>query len=752
MMALVLSQLQPILQSFNHSLEHLSQQVGALVQDVAELKSRAELGAEQVGGAEVLEARDRREEEEKEQGVLGDRLEEVLAQVKDVRLQVEEQRSQLEERLHSQHAMLHYNLTTFKMDVDVKLKRNQKMLQTSLQAINTTLEELKQDRDQVQDQDQERDKDQVQDHVQVLKEPLPPSEAPPSVDTSALWEAIERLDVMVVNHTVKLDGLQEDLEVFSGDVWQLRQQTRHLEKSINQTARTSQVQFMETGLEVEAAREVVLQRVDKLMSNVSRFEQWLRKTDSDVDYLYNRFYGLNCGCAELTATVARLEAGVANVTELANENRLALDSDADVEEWNRTDDWEPLVRTLQKEVQQVAASLSSASTRTEVLESGLDQLNVSLQLGLAEVTVLKGAEPRINRLSALFNVLLKDASRHSQVLELLLGEDVLDFLDLPVEEQEEHSVPALLEQLRRHSLSIEALQGGRQPEGLEEVPAADQPDSSHLLLDHWSPDIARIRGRASARERQLRHHPAPGPLEHGVDGSDLWKLEKRVEELQLKFLRLEEKQANASAGGGEDTPAGLQAEVMWLKKGLEDHLRVFKNVFRNADVLVGSEATLELDKLWQLVKRKEKKMRGEGGRAKHRSKRDSSDGFVLLLATPPQKAVSGVFTLKASADQHQRGSTFTAPVGGTYLFALSLDLRPGPAHLVVLRKREGSESGSGQIVSHLHRQVVTEAGPVTKTALVRLKEGEELRVELNGGAWVESEDNLLAVLLLQRAT
>lgn len=114
--------------------------------------------------------------------------------------------------------------------------------------------------------------------------------------------------------------------------------------------------------------------------------------------------------------------------------------------------------------------------------------------------------------------------------------------------------------------------------------------------------------------------------------------------------------------------------------------------------------------------------------------------------------MSGVFALKASADQDQHGSTFTAPVGGTYLFALSLDLRPGPAHLVVLRKREGSGSGSGQIVSHLHRQVVTEAGPVTKTALVRLKEGEELRVELNGGAWVESEDNLLSVLLLQRAT
>lgn len=64
--------------------------------------------------------------------------------------------------------------------------------QTSLQAVNATLEELKLDRDQVQDE------------VQVLKEPLPPSPASPAVDTSALWEAIERLDAMVVNHTVKV--------------------------------------------------------------------------------------------------------------------------------------------------------------------------------------------------------------------------------------------------------------------------------------------------------------------------------------------------------------------------------------------------------------------------------------------------------------------------------------------------------------------------------------------------------------------
>lgn len=117
MMALVMSQLQPVLQAFNHSLEHLSHQVGTLVKDVAELKHRAELGAE-------LEARVRGEGE-----VLSDGLKKVLTQVRDVQLQVDQQRSHLEERLHSQHAMLHYNLTTFKTDVDMKIKRQQKMLQ-----------------------------------------------------------------------------------------------------------------------------------------------------------------------------------------------------------------------------------------------------------------------------------------------------------------------------------------------------------------------------------------------------------------------------------------------------------------------------------------------------------------------------------------------------------------------------------------------------------------------------------------------
>lgn len=126
MMALVMSQLQPILQGFNHSLEHLSRQVGDLARDVAQLKSsqrEAELQEEPPEEPELDEA-----------VVEHDKLDEVFQHIREVQRQMESQRTDMEDRLHSLHAMLHYNFTSFKTDIDMKLKRHQKILQVSEQA------------------------------------------------------------------------------------------------------------------------------------------------------------------------------------------------------------------------------------------------------------------------------------------------------------------------------------------------------------------------------------------------------------------------------------------------------------------------------------------------------------------------------------------------------------------------------------------------------------------------------------------
>lgn len=123
MMALVMSQLQPVLEGFNRSLEHLNRQVGDLARDVAQLKS-SQLGA--VSQARPLDAPEFDEAAEER---LDAKLDEVSQHVREVRGQMESQRTDMENRLHSQYAMLHYNLTSFKTDIDMKLKRHQKMLQ-----------------------------------------------------------------------------------------------------------------------------------------------------------------------------------------------------------------------------------------------------------------------------------------------------------------------------------------------------------------------------------------------------------------------------------------------------------------------------------------------------------------------------------------------------------------------------------------------------------------------------------------------
>ncbi|XP_051232746.1 multimerin-2a [Dicentrarchus labrax] len=766
MMALVMSQLQPVLEGFNRSLDHLSRQVGELARDVAQLKSsqlEAELQAGPQDGPELNEAVEER---------LDAKLNDVFQNIREVQRQMESQRTDMENRLHYQHVMLHYNLTSFKTDIDMKLKRNQKMLQVSLQAMNTTLAELKLDQDQLIE-------DELEDHLATPSPPLPHPLQPS--DNSALWEAIKRLDNMVVNNTVKVDGLMEDMEVTSGNVYQLRWDLKGLAKQINQTARTSQIQFMETGLEVEAARETVLQRVDELAGNLSRQATDLQDMGTDVDYLYDVIYKHNssgdCNCKGLKATVARLERGVANVTELANENRLALEENSEGVAGDGASDWEPLVGVLQHGLQEVKEYQASEQTRTRTLEDSLAQLSSLVKVSRAEVYGLKEADQKqvekMEHLSSFFNSLLKDVIRHSNVLELLLGEEVLEFLDWQVQDQEGHSIPALKEQLRQHDLSITTLLGDR-PGGREEVPSADQPSSSHLLHDDWLPgSMKRNSGGVPARERQILHQTEGRRLEHKGDGSDLWNLEKTVEELGLKVLRLEEKACNTSTAREappSDVEAKLQKEVMWLKRGLEEHLRVFKNVFSNADVLAGSDATLELDKLWQLVKNKEgkkEKKRGGGGGGggregsgrggNHRSRRDSgvlpvpsglSEESLLLVARSPLSVSNGAIVLAASLNRGQFYSdtgTFTAPVNGVYLFVLTLNLRPGPAHVALRR-------GSGGTLVSLYQQKVTKAGSVTSVGLLPLSEGEEVRLELKGGARAESENNVFTVLLLHRTT
>ncbi|CAL1577743.1 unnamed protein product [Knipowitschia caucasica] len=561
MMALVMSQLQPVLEAFNRSLVHMQSQLGALTLEVAELRSPL---PPKLQDSSLI--RDDSDDE--------DKLEPVYQELRMTQDQLHQQQHLLE----SHHTLLLGNLTRLKTHLDVKVE-----------SLNHSLSQLKLD----------------------MKQPA--SELAQGSEASALWRAVERLDNQVVNNSVKVLTLREDVEAVSGSVQQFHRLYKEQDKRINATSRRSQVQFMETGLEVEAAKVVVLQRVEELAGNMSVQGKKLLELDVDVDYLFDVLYKRNSStgdnsCSDLRTAITHLQSGLSNVTELANENRLALEEGEDQGAPWGDGDWQPAVEALQQGLQQVKLSWALEENRTRGVEHSLADLNWSLQQWQAEVTHLQQTEAQRTQdnmnLRGSFNSLLTDGMRLSDVLELLLGEEILEFLDWPILDQEAHSIPALKERLRLHeeqlnvhNQSIAHLTKHRTDP--KEVPAADQP-SSHLQPDWLSGDHS-SGGKGMVREYQRLHGPQLR------DGSDLWKLEQAVEELQRRVASIEEQQ-NSS----RQRDPRLQDEVMWLKRGLEEHLRVFKNIFSNTEKLTASKQPLELDKVFELVKNRQRRKGGSG--------------------------------------------------------------------------------------------------------------------------------------------
>lgn len=106
--------------------------------------------------------------------------------------------------------------------------------------------------------------------------------------------------------------------------------------------------------------------------------------------------------------------------------------------------------------------------RTQTLDSSLTQFSTSLNLLTTEVSDLKESNRKLadnmQRWSGSFTSLLKDVVRHSDALGLLLGEEVPEFLEWPVQDHKVFSIPALKEQLgllqeqlRGHNRSISSL-------------------------------------------------------------------------------------------------------------------------------------------------------------------------------------------------------------------------------------------------------------------------------------------------------
>lgn len=426
---------------------------------------------------------------------------------------------------------------------------------------------------------------------------------------SRVWEAITRLDERAHKNSAQLSSLPDTSEDTASALQTLQEDLLILGQKVEEVKKDSEVHFAETGLEVEAVRVRVLHSISEFKANVSAQEGQLREIELDLNNIFHQLLRNDspiaaqaCNCASIADSLVRLEMEVANVTRLAKKNRLAFE-DAEMERSQTR--WMTEVEDLHQGLLNMKESLAFEQGRSRSINNNISQLKASLLDSQKEIRSLKEKDEakstEIQGLTATFSSLLSDAVRHSEVLEVLLGEEVLEFTTWSHHQQKELGIPNLLQKMlsmqykiENHDRSLASLRKKRPEEG-------EMHSDDPVAYSDWT----------STKNQVGYLTPDPSTGEEEDDDysvSDFWSLGKEVEELAGRINLLEERCGNCTV-----TPGGsvmeLQVDIASLRHTLEDHLRTFGKLFSHTEELTSSGRSLNLDEVWKLVRRKERNNR-----------------------------------------------------------------------------------------------------------------------------------------------
>ncbi|MGH0178089.1 UNVERIFIED_CONTAM: hypothetical protein FKN15_076596 [Acipenser sinensis] len=684
---------------------------------------------------------------------------------------------ELQDKLHSQQAALHYNLTAIKTETDVKVKRNQKMIQVKLQALNSSLAEVKREQERLGEElrrQRHSGREEGEEEGGVVGGQSGQGAVEPNV-----WEAIRRLERKVSENSGNVTYLVEENDFSAQNVQDLQRGFRSLESTLQETTREIRVLFMESGLTVEDSKVEVLQGMRGLAANLSTLESQLRNVSAkveefslDIDDLYG-LYPSHCNCQSLAAELAllgdELREELRNCTRVTDSNRHELE-EASHGAWRP--DLTSSVEDLIVGLQQVQRSLAFEQEKHRAL-----QLNVSLLqeagLGLQrEVSRLRDREghwnAEIQRLSSSFQSLLADAVRHAEVLEAMLGTDVLEFTSKMSSQLGELSVPALQESMREalarlqaHNSSLVSLE--RKVEGL-----LLELELGRERSERAAPPISTSEGPPSGDSRAVERRSGDLRLGDRPLDRELSALEGMLKALGAQVTSLEEQQQpcpQSCCNCTEMPSGGWSDQLQNLRQDLESHLQVFHGIFRDAEALAASNVTVDLSQLWSATRKMERRRQKgrEGGKTSQSGaavKRNTKDTWldthvpldppvvflasILKVSNQTRAAMFKRAVLNTWQCYSPETGVFTAPARGLYLFTLSLDFGPGPVLGQLMRGRV--------LVARLHQNHKKPVGPLTRVCLLELVRGEQVRLELLQGSLERGSqaDNTFGGVLLFR--
>lgn len=446
----------------------------------------------------------------------------------------------------------------------------------------------------------------------------------------SVWEAISNLDMKVLNNTMELSPLIENSKHLINIVQKLDHGLRNLSQRLEYVSHSTEVRLAQTGLEVEAARVATLKIINELESNISTQERDLREIQLDVDNIYQHLQnnelataGEICSCHEISDSLVRLKSEVANVSNFAKENRYALE---DAEAKRGLGQWTPEIEDLNQGLWDVRESLAFEQIKRKSLNDNIAQLKTSLLDSQKEIIGLKGQfvtkEAEIRYLSASFTSLLKDAIRHSEVLEVLLGDEVMEFSSWSKSQQKEFTIPVLLQKMRLMQEKVDSHENSLTSLRKSSAGKVQMTNDDPKAFTEWNltKDLSNAEDLGTLLDISKRED------DEDYSVSDFWSLGREVEQLANRLSMLEQQQCNCTAA-----PSGivleLQRDVRTLQQTLKDHLRTFQNLFRYTEQLASSSDSVNLDQLQTMMRTKERRrkkgqnMREKGETSSMRSKR-----------------------------------------------------------------------------------------------------------------------------------
>lgn len=418
------------------------------------------------------------------------------------------------------------------------------------------------------------------------------------------------MDKKVLNDTMGLNTVSENTKHLVSVVQRMDNDLKNLSLRLDGVSQSSEVQFAEILLEAEASRMTVQKTVLELSSTLSNQEKQFKEIELDVDNIYQHLQKNDpttaeeiCSCKEIRDSIVQLELQVVNVTELTTRNQYDLGNAGKIQSH-----WLTQVGDLHQGLLSMRESLAFEQSKRRILSDQVSQLKTTLLdsqeevLGLKEQVQTKTGE--IKELSASFTSLINDAIRHSEVLEALLGKEVIEFSRWTDNQQKELAIPELLQRIHlmqqrvdRHESHLAILKRNRQKEEINN----DDP----LAFSDWSfTNDHRSDDEDGQETLILPSRKDDDDEDYSV--SDFWSLGKEVEQLAERLSRLEHQSFNSTPPSG-GTFLELQGEVTILRQDLEEHLRTFQNLFSYSEELAGSSEGLNLDQLWTVIRRKDRK-------------------------------------------------------------------------------------------------------------------------------------------------